>query len=221
MTVQMNRKRWLLLAITACAALFLAVEAYRAISFYEDLSTGRAALLRLKADLDLDNLEDSEAQLLTKRRLLQDAQRRLNSAQTFVATDPLLALAARLPLVGKQTDALSKLVVAANEAAPTGLLASDIALAFARYEPDPSRTSIEEALTFLLSQEDAMADVQGRLAKLERLSAGIPGGLLGPLEAGRLELDAALLKLASLVDGSIAPTLCYRSSSACTVPVAI
>ena len=201
MTVQMNRKRWLLLTIAACAALFLAVEAYRAISFYEDLSTGRDALLSLKADLDLDNLEDSEAQLLTKRRLLQDAQRRLSSAQTFVATDPLLALAARLPLVGKQTDALSKLVVAANEATHTGLVASDVALAFARYEPDPSKTSIEEALTFLLSQEDAMADVQGRLAKLERLSADIPGGLLGPLESGRLELDAALEKLASLVDG--------------------
>jgi hypothetical protein len=158
-------------------------------------------LLSVKDDLDLDKLEDSEQELLVKRALLLEAGDRLDSARRFTRTDPLLALASALPLLGDQARGLKTLVTAADESVRTGLAATEVALAFARYERDPGRTSIEEALSFLRGQERQMAVVNEGLLRLRAAREALPDTLVGPLDSARDDLDIALTRLEGLVEG--------------------
>jgi hypothetical protein len=110
-------------------------------------------------------------------------------------------LASPFPLIGDQAKGLKTLVAAAEDSANTGLLATDVALAFSRYERDPNRTSIEEALGFLKSQETAMAAVDSGLRRLQARRNQLPDGLYGPLAAAKADFESAVTKLEELVDG--------------------
>jgi hypothetical protein len=117
-----------------------------------------------------------------------------------------------LPIVGKQADGLTSLVQAAEDSTRTGLMASDVALAFAKQSDDPDLTSVQEALVFLDDQQTPMQDVQAGLETLQADYAALPGGLIGPLGNAKVQLGAALSKLDSLVTGydraqSFLPTL--------------
>lgn len=195
-----RRYRWLL-PILAVLAVLLAAEAYRAYAFYTDVSASKEALLSIKDDLDVTKLQDSEADVMAKQELLRSAGERLKSAESFVRTDPVLFLLEPLPFLGDQAQGLKTLVIAAEESVQTGLRATDVALAFTRYERDPNRTSIEEALTFLTSQEAAMSEIEAGLRRLQASRAELPAGLKGPLGSATADLDGALEKLEGLVEG--------------------
>jgi hypothetical protein len=195
-----KRRVWLLAAFLVVVAL-LGFEAYRAYSFYQDVSAGKQGLVSLEDRLDLSKLEGSEADLLQDQRSLQNAGHRLDSARSFSDNDPLLAVAGKLPLVGKQVKGLKTLVAAGDGAAYTGQNAVEVALAFARFQPDPKSTSIEEALGFLKSQEDSMASVRAGLEELKARRARMPDGLIGPMAGATDDFDRAIDKLGGLVDG--------------------
>ncbi|MPZ48146.1 MAG: DUF4012 domain-containing protein [Dehalococcoidia bacterium] len=183
------------------ALVLLAIEAYRAYGFYRDVSESKDILLSIRDELDITELEDSEDGILVKRERLVRAAERLGAARAFVRTDPLITLGSLLPVAGDQVDGLKLLVAAAEESARTGVQATDVALAFARYERDPGRTSIEEAIGFLKGQEPAMAEVEAGLQRLQSIRRQVPGGLYGPLDRATTDLDTALARLEALVDG--------------------
>lgn len=194
------------LAAIALGAIVLALgafEGYRAYSFYSDLSAAKSSLLSIKEDLDLGSLQDSEPDVLQKRERIIEAGERLRSARGFVETDPFLWLVGNLPVLGKQAKGLKTLVLAADESARTGERAADVALAFARYERDPNKTSIQAALDFLKRQEQPMADVGAGLQRLHAHRDELPDGLWGPLARARDDLDNALAKLGGLNDGYV------------------
>lgn len=197
----LKRRLPLILIVLGVLLLFVAAETYSVVRFYGNVSASRRSLLSIKEDLDLTNLQQSEPQIIEKRQRLQDASGHLRSAKRFVKTDPLIAVASPIPVLGKQVKGLKALVIAADEATRTGLEASDVALAFARYERDPNRTSIEAAIAFLRSQEAAMAAVDAGYRRLSKTSDGLPGGLMGPLGRAKGDLESAVGKLEGLVEG--------------------
>ena len=187
-------------------------ETYRAYAFYSDVQAARSSLLSLRDELDLGSLQDSEADVLSTQAQLRDAQVRAASARSFVDGDPLVKLARHLPVLGKQADGLTALVQAAEDSTRAGLTASDVALAFAQQKDNPDLTSVQEALVFLDDQQQPMQNVQAGLNTLRADYAALPGGLIGPLGAAKLQLGDALNKLDSLVTGydraqSFLPTL--------------
>jgi len=181
--------------------LLVSFEAYRAYAFTADLSAGREGLSALEERLDLAGLQRSEAELMEDRALLVRAGERLASARGFAESDPIVSLAARLPLVGTQAKGLKTLVAAGDEAAEAGLRSIDVALAFSRYEPDPEATSLEGALDFIRSQEDAMDGVRQSVDALQVRRSDLPSGLIGPMASAAEDFDRALGKLTGLVDG--------------------
>ncbi len=200
LTSRSRRRVGLSVAILVVLAL-LGFEAYRAYAFYHDVSAGRHGLLSLEDRLDLSKLEGSEAELLQDQRSLQGAAQHLDSARSFANNDPVLAVAARLPVVGKQVRGLRTLVTAGDEAAYTGQDAVGVALAFERFKPDSQSTLIEQALKFLKSQEAPMANVSDGLARMKAQRAEMPDGLIGPMGGASADFDRAITKLGGLVDG--------------------
>ena len=196
-----GRKRVVLLAVCLVLVAGLAFEAYRAFTFYQDVNSGVHSLRSLRDRLDVDQLNRDEALLLQDQSTLQEAKGHLQSARSFVEGDPLLKIASLLPIAGKQVDGATALVRAADESADTGLDAVDLGLAFARYEPDPNKTSIEEAVSFLQSQQAPLAKTRASLDVLESTRQTVPDGLVGPMSKGVNELDNSLGKLDSLVQG--------------------
>ncbi len=188
------------------------VEAYRAYTFYSDVQATRSSLLSLRDELDLGSLQDSEAEVLATQAQLEDALTRAQSARRFVLSDPLLKVARHLPVLDKQADGLTSLVLAAEDSTRTGMLASDVALAFSQQTDDPNLTSIQEALAFLDAQQAPMQAVQDSLAGLQAEYAALPDGLIGPLGTAKVQLGDSLAKLDALVTGydraeSFLPTL--------------
>ena len=196
----------------ALFAVLGAVEAYRGYGFYTDLDAARSSLLSLQDDLDLGSLQDSEVDVLATQAQLEDALVRANAARSFVASDPLLRIARHLPILDTQARGLTKLVQAAGDSTRTGLLASDVALAFAQQTDDPDRTAVQEALGFLEAQREPMQAVESGLENLQAEHASIPDGLVGPLGTAKAQLGEAVEKLEALVTGynraeSFLPTL--------------
>ena len=170
-------------------------------TFYRDVTAGVDGLRTLRDRIDVDQLDRDEAVLLRDRRAIEVAAGRLDGARGFVNSDPVLKLAGILPVVGKQADGVTALVTAADQSAKTGLNAVDLALAFARYEPDPDKTAIEEAVVFLDEQEEPLARTRESLNALVAARARVPDGLIAPMDEGINELDDALIELEALVHG--------------------
>jgi hypothetical protein len=187
--------------LLALALVFGGFEAYRAYGFYSDLRAARGSLLSLQDDLDLESLEDSEADVLSTRSQLEQALVRADAAGRFVENDPVLGLARHVPFLDKQADGLAGLVDAAEDATRTGLLAADVALAFARQSDQPDRTAVQEALAFLEAQREPMQAVEAGLVELQASHAALPTGLIGPLDTAKTQLGEALEKLEALVTG--------------------
>lgn len=196
-----GRKRPVLLVIAFVLVALLVVEGYRALSFYRDVTAGVDSLRTLRSRIDVDQLDRDEPALLADRRAIERAADHLEGARSFADSDPLLGVAGMLPVVGKQADGVKALVHAADQSAATGLDAVDLALAFARYEPDPQKTAIEEAVVFLDGQEEPLARTRASLDALVEARQDVPDGLIGPMDEGVQELDDALVELEALVRG--------------------
>lgn len=189
------------LLAAALLVLALAFEGWRAWAFYQNLSESRAALLALRRDLDLDSLEASEQEVLDIRERLQAAAAKLDSAAAFARHDPLLIVASAVPGAGKNAAALRQLVQAARESSRTGLLATEVLLAFQRSEGRPGNTSIQNAMEFIQSQQAQMREVRLGLDRMQARADRVPAGLLDPLQQAREDLDLAIAKLRGLVEG--------------------
>src|SRR5215475_4971874 len=124
------RHRWTTYAIVILAAMIVVVEGYRYTRFALDVRSSRAELMAIKDNLDIANLQQSEADVLTQQGRLRDAKKHLASAKQFVTTDPFIYLIGPWPGVGTNAKGVKRLIVAADEATRTGLTASDVALAF-------------------------------------------------------------------------------------------
>ena len=192
----------LCIALTAVALLLLCgFEGYRAYAFYDDVTSARTNLLSLQSQLDLNSLQNSEAEILASRARLDDARVRTADAVTFVHTDPFLKVARHLPVIGKQVQGLTTLVEASQLAAQTGIDASDVALAFSQQKDNPSDSAIQQALVFLEDQKQPMARVQDDMQALQAKQATLPSGLFGPLGSASKQLGDSLNKLDGLVTG--------------------
>ncbi len=190
------------IALTAVALLLLCgFEGYRAYAFYDDVTSARTNLLSLQSQLDLNSLQNSEAEILASRARLDDARVRTADAVTFVHTDPFLKVARHLPVIGKQVQGLTTLVEASQLAAQTGIDASDVALAFSQQKDNPSDSAIQQALVFLEDQKQPMARVQDDMQALQAKQATLPSGLFGPLGSASKQLGDSLNKLDGLVTG--------------------
>ena len=201
MTSRLHLSRRVVLVLLALVLVLGAVEAVRFFRFYNDLQTSRDSLLSLKSDLDLTSLDEPAAEVEAKRARLQDARRHLDAAQSFAGSDPLLFVASKLPVIGKQVNGLQTAVDAGHEAAGTGIAASDVALAYSNLERDPSVTSVEQAVAFLVDQQQPMAQVTRGYDRMVVLDGDLPEGLWGPLASAKGDLNDALAKLQGLVEG--------------------
>jgi hypothetical protein len=194
-------KRRLLLLGLVLISMLAAVEVYRAYRFYAGLSDAKAALLSIKDDLALSELNSSESEVVARQTRLLQARQQLDGANAFTDDDPLFNLARPLPVIGKQAQAMKVLIDAAIDSTAIGLTASEVALEFVRYEGG-EQTSIEKALDFLVSQEARMAEAEAGLARLQQAQAKLPhSGLIAPLSKGARELDDAVTKLEGLIEG--------------------
>ena len=196
-----GRKRRFFALLALVLVSLLAFEVYRTLTFYQDVTAGVDGLRSLRDRLDVNQMDRDQALLLQDQAELQASRKRLENARGFVDGDPLLKLAGLLPVLGKQADGIVALVRAADQSASTGLDAAELALAFARYEPDPNKTSIEDAVTFLTGQQEPLARTRASLDALVTARAAVPDGLVGPMSEGVIELDDALARLQSLVSG--------------------
>jgi len=79
--------KWLTSCLVALAALTIAVEGYRGVSFIQDVWASQNQLLAIKDDLDVSRLQQSETDLLAKQHKLGEASRHLASASAFVRSD--------------------------------------------------------------------------------------------------------------------------------------
>jgi hypothetical protein len=201
MTTRLRLSRRVVFLLLGLVVVLVAVEGVRFFRFYDDLQTSRDSLLSLKSDLDLTSLDEPADEVEAKRARLQDAQRHLDKAQSFASSDPLLFIAGNLPVIGKQVDGLQTAVEAGHEAAGTGIAASDVALAYSDLERDPSVTSVEQAVGFLVDQQAPMSQVTDGYNRMSDLEADLPEGLWGPLASAKDDLGDALDKLDGLVDG--------------------
>ena len=201
LTPTASRIRIALAGLLALVLVLGAYEVYRAYVFYSDLQSARTSLLSLQDDLDLDSLADSEADVLATRAQLEHALVRADAARRFVLGDPLIKIARHVPVLDKQAQGLTDLVLAADDSTRTGLLASDIALAFARQTDNPDLTAVQEALVFLEAQREPMRAVEAGLATLQADHAGLPDSLIGPLGTAQTQLGEAIEKLEALVMG--------------------
>ncbi|HLF71283.1 MAG TPA: DUF4012 domain-containing protein [Dehalococcoidia bacterium] len=176
-------------------------EVYRVYSFYDDLTESKASLTSLKDDLDLARLQDSADNIEAKQKRLSDAKGRLSDAKGFMGNDPFVLIAGEIPGLKKQVNGLETAVRAGEVASDTGMKASDVALAYARFERDPKKTSIEQSIDFLRSQEGPMSEVEAGMLRLRQAEAEMPDGLIGPLGNAKRDLASALDRLDSLVEG--------------------
>ena len=197
----MSRPKFLIFAILSLAFVVLLVEGYRVYGFYSDLKDSRHSLTLVKNDLDLTRLQDSPDQIKQKQDSLASAAARLDSANGFVNDDPFIEVASHVPWFSRQVKGLRIAVRAGEEAANTGSKASDVALAYSNFDRDPKLTSIQQAVTFLQSQQAAMAGVEAGLRRLQADQAEMPNGLIGPLGTAKDELNSAVTKLNGLVQG--------------------
>ena len=191
----------LLLLVAAVLAAGLAYEGVRVFRFYLDVAAARDGRLSLERNVELTSLPNSAAQVLANREQLSSARAYIAEARSFLEGDLLIRAARRLPWLSHQIAGADALILAADEAAATGRLASEVALAFANREEDPALTSIQEALVFLQSQRDAMTAVKVGLERLKQARAAVPTGLFGPLGAASTQLNDAVAKLDGLVTG--------------------
>ena len=195
------RGRTLLLGLGLLVLALVLIEAYRVYRFTEHVAAARGDLLSLRDQLDIASLNSPEAKILDDDVGLRRAHADLQAASTFVKSDPLVKVGTVIPILSRQVKGLRTVVLAAEVSAETAVRASQVALAFARHKPTASATNLEDAIIFLRSQEQPMAEVQNGLDRLEAYSSKLPGGLVGPLDRARDQLDEAIAKLRPLVEG--------------------
>lgn len=180
------------------------VEGVRFYSFYQDVNASRNSLLSIRQHLALESLQDPDDEIRIRQQELIVTTERLESAESFLRTDPFIFAASQLPVINKQMSGLRTSVKAANEAAKAGVVASDVVLSFDSFDgtgEEANGTSIEQAISFLMSQEETMAQVTARYQSLVELEADLPEGLWGPLGSAKQDLADALERLGELVDG--------------------
>ncbi len=185
----------------AVLAVFGAFEAFSAFRFYRDLSEGRDILTRLENRVDIDQLNMSEADARATRQDFSDAAARFRAAQQYTSRDILFNVAKVVPVLGKQVKGVDVLVDLGKDSSEVGYDATDVLLAYSRFETVEGETAIQSGLDFLESQRATMARVDAGVQRLEDRRADLPGGLLGPLESAVVRFDKAVGKLEGLVSG--------------------
>jgi len=179
----------------------ITVECYRAYTFFRDATAARDSLLAAQKDLDVTHMSDTEEQVLSAKARIQDALVHTRSARHTLKYDPLIWTAGRMPFIGTQVRGLQGILDAAVGLEETGLIVSDVSLSLATQKDDPNLSSVQEAVEFVKDQSGPMQQVNARLVELQRVRAGIPNGLIGPLGAASNQVDDAIEKLHQAVIG--------------------
>ncbi|MGE0229947.1 MAG: DUF4012 domain-containing protein [Dehalococcoidia bacterium] len=195
---RLRRVRWLVAVVLGVLVL---VEAGRWLSFYQHASRAQDSLAQLERQLDRDALPLSPEAAIEARERLVRAEMDLRTASEHVGSDPLMALARRLPVLRTQAVALTGLIQAAHSSAATGVLAAEVLVAYSTRDDDPERTAVQEGVAFIESQAEPMARVRESLNRTEGLQARIPHGLAGPLERRRDRLAEAVGRIDEVVGG--------------------
>ncbi|MGE0059738.1 MAG: DUF4012 domain-containing protein [Dehalococcoidia bacterium] len=196
-----HKRRNLIIGTFVVLALVGLFEAYSALQFYRDLSEGRTILTRLENRVDIDQLNMTQEDALATRNDFHDAGLRFASAQRYTNRDLVFNVAKFVPVFGKQVKGVDILVDLGKQSSSVGYAATDVLLAYSRFQPAEGQTAIQSGLSFLESQRPAMTSVDAGLRKLKEQREDLPGGLIGPLDNATARFDKAVGKLDSLVSG--------------------
>jgi hypothetical protein len=189
--------RILFLALLALVA-FIAFEAYSGYRYYQDVREGSRSLDRVQDQLSLAGLTTSEQQVAGMRRALVLAGEHFESARKSLSRDPGLELASLIPPVDRQVDAAIALLTAAEELVRGGLEASEVFLAFVRYQ-ESAPPSLRRGQAFIASQQPLLDRVDAHIAAAKSERAKVGGGLVPPIANARDEFDRTLTQMESLI----------------------
>jgi hypothetical protein len=183
-----------LLALGVC----IAFEAYSGYGYYQDVREGSRSLDRVQEQLSLAELTTNEQQVAVLRQELVVAGGHFEAARKSIARDPGLELASLIPPVERQIDAAIALVAAAEELVRGGLEASEIFLAFVRYQ-ESAPASLRRGQAFIASQQPQIERVEAHISVAKSQRAKVGGGLVPPIANARDEFDRTIARVESVL----------------------
>ena len=189
--------RILLTALVVFIA-FVAFESYSSYRNYEHFQAGSRSLIKVQDQLSIADLTSSEQNVIGLRTELLAAGKHFRSARDGLERDPALKLASEVPEVDRQAIAMIALAAAADELVQGGLEASEVFLAFVRYQESAPPT-LRRGQEFVASQQTQIARVQDRIAEAKLQRAKVHGLLLPPIVVARDELDRAIARIDALM----------------------
>jgi len=195
-----GRRRIFTLAIVVLLALGV-VEGYRAWRVVQHVNDGRAQLRAGQDRMETARLDASEGDLGEARGDFRSARAEFKAASDVLHRDPFVAVARRLPGLGRQVDAAASLAVIGVQGADIGEQGVDAIAAFNAVRADPSATLPELTPRLIQTIDPHIAAAETTLAAIdERRSDADTGSLLPPLRAAYDEVDARRERLREMLE---------------------
>jgi len=197
----------LLLRVGAFACLLLVmgtIEVFRLAGAYRNLAAARETFTGLQHRLSsADALVGVSAPDVAQMHIeLRSAQDRVHAAAAVVGDDPLLAIGAHLPVVGRQIGAARTLTALAVHLGDGGSDAVDILDTVRQARDAPNTSPLEQVVPALLATQPAVTRAEQQLDAVHRLRKELPaGGLIGPLARAVATLDRELPQIDAAVQG--------------------
>ncbi|MEX2225667.1 MAG: DUF4012 domain-containing protein [Dehalococcoidia bacterium] len=187
------------------AALLLALlvatyEGFRAWQSFTEVNDGRDHLEAGQDLLEGKRLDATPADLEQARSSFELARERFASAGERLRSDPAVAIARRLPLIGGQANAAVDMAEIGESAAAIGIEGVEVAAEVERIKSDDG-TLLEKTMVVFDAADPHMANIEASLSDVDRKRDDIGDrALLPPMRDALDELDERRRKLAEFLD---------------------
>ncbi|MEX0799600.1 MAG: DUF4012 domain-containing protein [Dehalococcoidia bacterium] len=180
-------------AIVAASGAYVAFTCVRLVLVYRDVAAAKAELLEAEALLRSEGLDASDESLAAAETGLLAACADFRSAERFLAREPLLRVAGRVPLLAPQAGAAREMTAIGCEGSEIGLATVESLRALNEARESGAAAPGESALAVLDALAPQIDTAERSLSEMRESRAAIGSAwLLPPLSGLAGQLDARI-----------------------------
>jgi hypothetical protein len=195
------RRRVMLLLLAVALVIVASVEGYRGWQVVQHVRQGRGLLRAGQQQLEAKRLDATPDDLERARRDFDAAGGHFGSAHSTLVSDPFVAVARHIPLIGGQANAAVALADIGEQGAAIGLSGIGAAEAFDAAKGQGHGTLPEKTVQVFDSVDPYVASIQNRLGDVDARRSEIGNdSLLPPVRSALTELDQRRARLRDFLD---------------------
>ena len=201
---------WVGLGVGALLAVLVAIggalAAFRYLPAYDDAKAMRGDLEQMVSRIRDAGLDMDRSTVVGLEADLAAARARYDTLAALLANDPLVALARAVPATAPDVNGADAIVAAAGElfgAADDGVAIGRrfVEIKEAQAADPASGSALSQLVELIATSREPIAGVTAAIGRARQTLAGVPDGLVGPLEEARDAMITRLDEYGPMVDG--------------------